>query len=441
MARNGSGGYSLPVNTWNPATNGVSATAADYQALINDLAAAVQQSISADGQTPVTGSLNMGGNRLTGLSAGNATGHSLRFEQLFSQGLQQDIAAAATVDIGAGLSVLVNVTGTGTITSFGTNYNGPRYLRFAGVYTLTNSATLVLPGGANITTAAGDSAIVVPLGNPATGWRVAQYDRADAGALGGGQLAGMRNLIINGNLAINQRGYVSGAAVGAANTYTLDRWRVVTSGQALTFTASGNGNTMTAPAGGVEQVIEGANIGGGTYVLGWTGTATATVNGTPRAKGGAFTLTANTNATVRLIGGTASLVQLEPGGTATPFEQRPIGLELALCQRYLPAFKASNTADFVPAIGLVNNATTATFVIPHCVTPRVVPTGFIPSTSLHFTVLTVAGGGATTSLVFANGGLSASRITATSSAMVAGQSAHLYATTAAAFYLFDGCEL
>jgi hypothetical protein len=27
-------------------------------------------------------------------------------------------------------------------------------------------------------------------------------------------------------------------------------------------------------------------------------------------------------------------VQIEPGGVATPFEHRPIGTELALCQRY-----------------------------------------------------------------------------------------------------------
>lgn len=152
--------------------------------------------------------------------------------------------------------------------------------------------------------------------------------------INGGQLAGFRNLLINGNFQINQRGYVSGTNVGAANTYTLDRWRVVTSGQNVTFTASGNGNQITAPAGGIEQVIESINIGGGTYVLNWTGTATATVNGTARAKGESFTLSANTNATVRLIGGTASQVQLEPGTVATPFEHRPIGAELALCQRY-----------------------------------------------------------------------------------------------------------
>lgn len=195
-------------------------------------------------------------------------------------------------------------------------------------------------------------------------------------SINGGQLAGMRNLLINGNLAINQRVYVSGTATSGANQYTIDRWRVVTSGQSLTFTASGNGNSMTAPAGGVEQVIEGANIGGGTYVLGWTGTATATVNGTARAKGEVFTLPANTNATVRLIGGTASLVQLEPGGTVTPFEHRPVGMELALCQRYyeviglvvvtnivgrFPAAYWKVTKRATPSLLSIVNAVSATF--------------------------------------------------------------------------------
>ena len=155
--------------------------------------------------------------------------------------------------------------------------------------------------------------------------------------LNGGPLSGLRNLIINGNFAINQRNYASGSAVPAANTYTLDRWRVVTSGQSATFTTTGNGRTVTAPSGGVEQVIEGASIGGGSYVINWTGTATCTVNGIARATGETFTLTAGNNATVRFSSGTVSVVQLEPGTVATVFEARPIGLELMLCQRYFYA--------------------------------------------------------------------------------------------------------
>lgn len=170
-------------------------------------------------------------------------------------------------------------------------------------------------------------------------------DQVQVANLNGGPLAGMRNLLINGNPIINQRGYVSGTATSGANQYTLDRWRVVTSGQSITFTDSANVRTVTAPAGGIEQVIEGLNILSGTYVLNWTGTATATVDGTSVAKGSTVTLTGGTNATVRFIGGTFSLPQLEPGTVATPFEQRSYAQELALCQRYYLSATTSATLN------------------------------------------------------------------------------------------------
>jgi hypothetical protein len=179
MARNGSGAYSLPVNTWNPATNGVSASAADWQTLINDVATALTASLAADGQTPMTGSLAMGNNRLTGLGAGTATGQSVRWEQLFSQGVEADIASATTTDIGAQNTNFLRVTGTTTITGFGTNYNGPRFLRFAGAVLLTHGSALILPTAANITTAAGDLAIAIPKATSGTadGW-IVFYQRA-----------------------------------------------------------------------------------------------------------------------------------------------------------------------------------------------------------------------------------------------------------------------
>lgn len=150
-----------------------------------------------------------------------------------------------------------------------------------------------------------------------------------------GPVISFRNLLINATGAVNQRGYVSGTATGAANTYTLDRWRVVTSGQNVAFGAASPDRTMTAPAGGLEQVIEGASIVGGVYTLSWTGTATATVNGTAITSGGnTASLPANTNVTVRFTGGTVTRPQFELGTVATPFERRPPGLELSLCLSY-----------------------------------------------------------------------------------------------------------
>jgi hypothetical protein len=188
----------------------------------------------------------------------------------------------------------------------------------------TFTGTVTIPSGASISGFA-------PLASPTfTG-------TPKVPSLNGGPLAGFRNVIINGNPTINQRGYGSGAATSGANQYTLDRWRVVTSGQNISFTDSANVRTVTAPAGGCEQVVEGLNILSGTYTLNWTGTATATVGGSAVAKGGNVTLTGGTDATVRFSSGTFSLVQLEPGTVATPFERRPIGTELALCQSYFEA--------------------------------------------------------------------------------------------------------
>ena len=161
------------------------------------------------------------------------------------------------------------------------------------------------------------------------GWFVLLADNSDESTQLS-QLAG-RNLIINGSGRINQRRYVSGTATGAANQFTLDRWFVVTSGQNLTFTGTDAGRTMTAPAGGVSQVIQVADIVGGTYVINWTGTATATVDGVARLKGDTFTLTGNTNATVRFTGGTYTDVQIELGTVPTVFERGSLSIDSARC--------------------------------------------------------------------------------------------------------------
>lgn len=195
-------------------------------------------------------------------------------------------------------------------------------------------------------TAASAAAARTTLGATTTG--AALFTAADAAAArqaagvpNSGPLSGLRNLIINGNFSVNQRGYTSGTATTGANQYTLDRWRVVTSGQAATFTTTGAGRTVTAPSGGIEQVIEGASIGGGTYVINWTGTASCTVNGVSRVKGATFTLTAGSNATVRFSSGTVTDVQIEPGEVATAFELRPAAVELMLCQRYYRVLRLS----------------------------------------------------------------------------------------------------
>jgi len=88
-----------------------------------------------------------------------------------------DVASAATTNLSA-TSTNVRITGTTTITSFGTADSGIlRFIRFAAALTLTHNATsLILPGAANITTAAGDTAVAVSLGSG--NWVVVNFTRA-----------------------------------------------------------------------------------------------------------------------------------------------------------------------------------------------------------------------------------------------------------------------
>ena len=89
-----------------------------------------------------------------------------------------DIASGSTVDLSTVAGSFVDVTGTTTITSFGTLSAGmSKILQFDGALTLTHNATsLILPGGANITTAAGDCLYAVSLGSG--NWVVPFYQPA-----------------------------------------------------------------------------------------------------------------------------------------------------------------------------------------------------------------------------------------------------------------------
>jgi hypothetical protein len=70
-----------------------------------------------------------------------------------------DIASASTINLDTATGNLVDVTGTTTITAITLSQGRERVVRFTGALTITNGASLVLPGAANITTAAGDFAV------------------------------------------------------------------------------------------------------------------------------------------------------------------------------------------------------------------------------------------------------------------------------------------
>ena len=112
---------------------------------------------------------------LTGIML--TTGTSLTLSSYLNEAKGADIASATTTDIGAATGNYIDVTGTTTITGLGTIQAGTRRIvTFTGALTLTHHATsLILPGGANITTVAGDCAEFVSLGSG--NWKCTDYRR------------------------------------------------------------------------------------------------------------------------------------------------------------------------------------------------------------------------------------------------------------------------
>ena len=79
MSRNGSGTYSLPAG--NPVVTGTTIASTWANNTMNDLAAAMTDSVAADGQTPMTGPLNMNSNKVTNLATGTVSGDGINFTQ------------------------------------------------------------------------------------------------------------------------------------------------------------------------------------------------------------------------------------------------------------------------------------------------------------------------------------------------------------------------
>ena len=155
-------------------------------------------------------------------------------------------------------------------------------------------------------------------------------------SLNGGQLAGFRNVLINGAVLINQRSVtISAAAVGK---YGPDRWKKV-------------------DAGNMTQIVESGNFEpGATYTLSGTGVTTQQL-----------TAPATGDWTLPNIPITATKIQLELGTVATPFERRPVGVELALCQRYYEDLHVSaigSTALAGASVGSVNSYKATKRVLP-----------------------------------------------------------------------------
>jgi len=267
MSYNGSGVYSLAAG--NPVVTGTTISSTWANNTLTDIASGLTLALCKDGQSTPTANIKMGTFKFTGLGAGTIAGDSLRFEQLFSQGNPTDIASAATTDIGAQNTNFLNVTGTTGITSLGTNYNGPKMLKFTGAVTIThNATTLVIPGAANYTTAANTFCIAIPKstasGTP-DGWALIGWEEA-ANAPGSATTA----TNIAGGLAgsIPYQSAVNTTALLAAGT----AGQLVVSGSAPALTAQGTAGQKLVSAG-ASSPTWGSSITASTAVASTSGTS------------------------------------------------------------------------------------------------------------------------------------------------------------------------
>jgi len=313
MPDNGSGTYILPAGQ--PVVTGTVISSTTENTLATDLANALTNRVTRDGQSPATANLPMGGFRHTGASDGvsatdyatlgqltTASGLStgfknklingdMRIDQL-SSGASKNYIAGAALSYGPdqwyGYCTGANVTGNQLITS-------SRY-----AYRFTGAASVT--------------------------------------AIGYGQRIERDNVMDLANSTVTL------SAMLANSLLTSVGWAVYSANTTNAF------GTLAAPTRTL--------ISSGTFTVTATLTkysASITIPaGTPTGLEVVLTVGAQTSGTWTITG-----VQLEPGATATNFEYRPYGTELVLAQRYyesgtylftMPISNASITASYLTPV-------------------------------------------------------------------------------------------
>lgn len=226
-----------------------------------------------------------------------------------ADGAEVTVASATTTDIGNVASSNVVISGTTTITGFGTIAPCRRFVRFSGALTLTHNATsLILPnGGSNISTAAGDSLIAESLGSG--NWKVLVYQPASGSSVSGGgsgtvtHTAGAltSGAVMVGNGTADSK--VTGVTIDANNNLTANSHQ---ESYATTVTAAGT-TTLTAASAQLQY---------------FTGTTTQTVVlpvTSTLALGWRYTVKNNSTGAVAVQSSGANSIASVAAGTSATF--------------------------------------------------------------------------------------------------------------------------
>jgi hypothetical protein len=156
MARNGSGSYSLPANSWNPATPDTPILSDDWNQTADDIAQAISGSLASDGQTTATVRIPF------------AQGASVQSGTISNLGLSiiGDTNTGVYSPAADQFSIVCGGVAALSATSSGINFPGT--VTFSGSPTisgnLTLSGNLTVNGNTTIGNASGDTLSVVATG-------------------------------------------------------------------------------------------------------------------------------------------------------------------------------------------------------------------------------------------------------------------------------------
>ena len=115
MSRNGSGVYTLPAG--NPVVSQTIISSTWANNTMNDLASAMTDSVAADGQTPMTGPLNMNSNKVTNLATGTNSNDGINYAQFNTPTFGGAVTCSSTLTVTGDTTMSGNlaVNGTGQI--------------------------------------------------------------------------------------------------------------------------------------------------------------------------------------------------------------------------------------------------------------------------------------------------------------------------------------
>ena len=192
-----------------------------------------------------------------------------------------DIASATTTDLGAVAGLFHDITGTTTITSFGTVSAGIwKIIKFEGALTLTHNATsLILPGGANITTADGDIAIMFSEGSG--NWRCVNYVKASvappsvSAVAASDSVAGVIEYAIQSEMESASSTTLAVTPGRVKYHPAVAKWWVSFQGSDGTVVASHNVDSVTRHGTGEYTVTVTTDISGSEYAVFATATSSS----------------------------------------------------------------------------------------------------------------------------------------------------------------------